>query len=389
MTETVGRPGSERRIRRPGAFGRALKVTAIVFVLVVAGVGVGEYLSSEIGEPTLVVYTYSSLFGGPGTPAFDYVVHTFASAHHVRVDVEYPTGTLFSTLKNQENAPAADLVVGLDEITAPQAEANGLLLPYSPPALADISPGLVHELSPQHGVTPYEWGYLAIDYNTTFATATGGAVAHLTLPELAQNSSWAKELLIEDPIVDITGQEFLVNTVEYYEHVLHQNWTGFWTSLLPNLQQYRPSPSWGDAFGQFTTPPNSPAMVVSYSTDPAYAAYYGQSGQFNSTVTWWNGTAYGWKTIYGVGIVSGTRHLALAQEFVDWLLSGSVQSEIPLNEWEYPANETIPLPPAYAAAVDPSSVVALNAATTPSAVASALPGWVSTYQELANRLLPP
>lgn len=388
MNETEARRGPERHLRRPGSLGRVLKLIAIVFVLVVAGVGVGEYLASTLGEPTLVVYTYSSLFGGPGTPAFEHVFQTFENAHHIHVDVEYPSGTLVSTLLAQANAPAADLVVGLDEITAPQAEAHGLLVPYSPPGLANVSPQLVSEISPDHGVTPYEWGYLAIDYNTSFAAATGGAVAHLTLPELAANSSWAKELLIEDPTVDITGEEFLVNTVEYYEQVLHQNWTDFWTSLLPELQ-HTPAPDWGTAFGEFTTPPNSPAMVVSYSTDPAYAAYYGQAGQYNATVTWWNGTAYGWKTIYGVGIVSGTRHLALAQEFVNWLLSGSVQSEIPLNEWEYPANGTIGLPSVYASALDPSTVVPLNEATTPSAVARSLTGWVTTYQELANRLLPP
>ena len=364
-----------------------LKVVAVAFVVVVAGLGVAAYLSSELGEPTLVIYSYSSLFGGPGTPAFSHVFTTFANAHHVRVDVEYPSGTLVSTLLAQANAPAADLVIGLDEITAPEAEAHGLVIPYAPPGLANISSALLGEISPDHGVIPYEWGYLAVDYNSTFAAATHGAVAQLTLPELAANSSWARQFLTEDPTVDITGEEFLVSTIEYYDNVLHQNWTDFWTALLPQLQ-YEPAPDWGTAFGEFTTPPNSPAMVVSYSTDPAYAAYYGQGGQYNSTVTWWNGTAYGWKTIYGVGIVSGTRHLSLDQEFVDWLLSGSVQAEIPLNEWEYPANRTIGLPSVYAAAVDPSSVVPLNGMTTPQAVASSLPGWVATYQELANRLLP-
>ena len=388
MTAPVGSTEPARRLRRPGSLGRLLKVTAVVFAVVVAGVGVGEYLSSELGEPTLVIYTYASLFGGPGTPAFNFVFNTFANAHHVHLDVEYPTGTLVSTLLAQANAPAADLVIGLDEITAPEAEAHGLVVPYSPPALANVSSDLVNGISPDHGVTPYEWGYLAIDYNTTFAAASHGAVAHLTLPELATNSSWAKQLLIEDPTVDITGEEFLVSTIEYYENVLHENWTDFWTSLLPDLQN-KPAPDWGTAFGEFTTPPHSPSMVVSYSTDSAYAAYYGQSGQYNSTVSWWNGTAYGWQTIYGIGIVSGSRHLALDRAFVDWMLAGGVQAEIPLNEWEYPANETIALPSVYAAAIDPSSVVPLNGAVPPSAVAGSLPGWVTTYQELANRLLPP
>jgi thiamine transport system substrate-binding protein len=377
-----------RRLRAPGRLGRILKVSAVALIVVLAGFGVAEYLASGLGEPTLVVYTYSSLLGGPGSPAFAAVFDTFASAHHVRIDVEFPPGTLASTLLDQANAPAADLVIGLDEITAPQAEAHQLLTPYVPPELANVSPELVNEISPDHGVVPYEYGYLAIDYNMTFYASTHGAIARATFPDFAVNSSWANQLLIEDPTVDITGEEFLVWQIEYYETVLHQSWTGFWNAVLPQLR-YPPAIDWGTAFGEFTAPSNNPSLVVSYSTDPAYWAYYGPSGQYNSTVSWWNGTEYGWRTVYGIGIVSGSRHMTLDQEFENWFLSGAVQNELPTNEWEYPANETVPVPPVFAAALDPSAIVPLNDATTPAQVAASLDGWVSTYQELANRLLPP
>ena len=143
-----------------------MTAAALAVVVVLAGVGVALYVGSILGEPTLVVFTYPSLFGGPGTPAFDAVFAPFEAAHHVRIDVEYPSGTLVSTLLAQANAPAADLVIGLDEITAPQAEAAGLLVPYAPPELANVSPQLVNELSPDRGAVPYEWGYLAFDYTT-------------------------------------------------------------------------------------------------------------------------------------------------------------------------------------------------------------------------------
>ena len=387
MTSTADAHRPTRRLRGPGRLGRVLKVTAVALIVILAGFGVAEYVASTFGEPTLVVYTYSSLFGGPGTSAYSEVFDTFANAHHVRIDVEFPSGNLVSTLLAEANAPAADVVIGLDEITGPEAEAHHLLTPYAPPELANVSPELIGDLSPDDGVVPYEWGYLAIDYNESFYRATGGLVAHATLPDFADNETWANQLLIEDPTVDITGEEFLVWEVEYYEQVLHQNWTSFWTGVLPHLS-YKPAPDWGTAFSEFSTPPGNPGMVVSYSTDPAYAAYYGEAGEFNSTVSWWNGTAYGWRTVYGVGIVSGSRHLTLDQEFENWLLSGTVQSEIPTNEWEYPANETIGLPSVYAAALDPSEIVPLNDGTTPDQVVASLNGWLTTYEELANQLLP-
>ena len=382
MSRVPSAPPRVRRLHRPGQAGRLLVVVALAAGLVLAGVGTFEFVQSEFGGTTLVILTYPSLFNGycGGVPAFGTVFGTFASAHGIRIDVECPAGTLYSALVNQSGAPAADLVIGLDEITAPQADAAHLLIPYAPPALANVSPTLVDEIAPDHSVVPYESGYLAIDYNASFYAATSGAVAHLSLPEVDQNASWARNLLVEDPAEDITGEEFLVWEIEYYTNVLHQEWTDFWTGAPAHTPPL--SDSWSDAFDLFSS--GADQMVVSYATDPAYAAYFGEAGAYNSTVSWWNGTEYGWRSVYGIGIVNGTRHLGLAEEFENWFLSGTVQSEIPTNEWEYPANETVPLPPVFADALPPGPIVALNNYTTPSEVGASISAWVSTWESITS-----
>lgn len=372
-------------MRRPGRIGRGILVLVVAVVVVVATFGAYEFVSTlaPAGEPTLVVYTYPSLFGGVdcGAPAFSTVFGEFESAHHVHIDVECPAGTLLGTLLQQQSSPVADLVIGLDELTTPVAEQDHLLVPYAPPALANVNASLVAELSPDHGAVPYEWGYLAVDYNATFAASTGGAVARATFPDFTSNSTWARGLLTEDPEFDITGQEFLAWQILYYQEVLHESWEPFWSTLwsegLPT-----PAPDWGTAFGEFSASSGGPPMVVSYSTDPAYAAANGEAGSFNSTVSWWNGTAYGWRTIYGIGIVNGSRQLPLDEAFENWFLNGTVQNQIPLNEWEYPANQTIPLPSVYAAAIPPASVVALNVDITPAQIAADLPNWIQEWQSL-------
>jgi thiamine transport system substrate-binding protein len=370
-----------RRLRGPGRARRVLLAVVAVVVVVVAGLGL--YTLANQQTPTLVIYTYASLLGGTNCGAANWstVFGTFESAHHIQIEVECPSGTLASTLLAQQDAPGADLVIGLDELTAPEADADHLLIPYAPPELANVSPTLVQQLSPDDAVAPYEWGYLGIDYNTTFAAETDGAIAHATFPDFVANVTWARQLLLEDPSVDITGEEFLVWEIEYYEHVLHQDWQGFWTNVLPNLPP--PATDWGTAFGEFTSP-GGPEMVSSYTTDPAYAAANGQGGQYNSTVSWWNGTAYGWRTIYGVGIVAGTHHLSLDEQFEDWFLGGTVQSLIPLNEWEYPANSTVELPSVFEAAIDPTSITPLNADTSPAQVAANLTGWVDSWLALST-----
>jgi thiamine transport system substrate-binding protein len=373
------RPSPPRRLRTPGRFGRVLTAVAVVVVVALAGFGLAEYVSSGLGLPTLVIYTYPSLLGGAEcNPAvYSTVFGQFSSSHHIRIELECPAGTLVSTLLQQANAPGADLVIGLDEITTPQAEAHHLLVPYAPPALANVSPEIVSELSPDAGAVPYEYGYLAIDCSAAFANLTHGAVARANFTDFTNNRSWAAQLLTESPEFDITGEEFLVWQILYYEEVLHLNWTTFWVGVRSSLPN--PAPDWGTAFGEFMDAPGTNQMVVSYSTDPAYAAEYGEAGLFNSTVAWNNGTAYGWRTIYGIGIVSGSRHLSLDQQFENWFLSPTVQAEIPLNEWEYPADAAVPLPPVFDAALNTTGVVALNNDTTPATIAADLPGWVDEW----------
>jgi ABC transporter substrate-binding protein (ThiB subfamily) len=385
VTGPIAPPVRRRRLKRPGRLGVALLVIAVAIVLGIATYGTYEFVQSLApgGEPTLVVYTYPSLFGGTdcGAPAFSTVFGAFESAHRVRIEVECPAGTLLSTLLDQRGSAGADLVIGLDELTAPVAEADHLLIPYRPAGLANVPMSLVDELSPEYAAVPYEYGYLAIDYNATFAASTGGAIANSSFVNFTSNATWAKGLLTENPEFDITGEEFLAWQVEFYETVLHQNWTGFWRSAwsegLPT-----PALDWGTAFGEFSQSSGNPPMVVSYSTDPAYAAAYGEAGAFNSTVARWNGIDYGWRTIYGIGIVNGSRQLPLDEEFENWFLNGTVQSEIPENEWEYPANTTTPLPSVFDAAIDPATIVPLNDAVTPAEVAAALPGWISEWVSL-------
>jgi thiamine transport system substrate-binding protein len=386
----MGVPDGERaaspRRRLPGTAGRVVAAVAIAAIVAVAGYGVYAYEvgANPSGEPTLVVYTYGSLFTGTNQTASvnSAVFGAFERAHHVHVQVVHPPGTLVGTLLSEANAPVADLVIGLDEVTAPAAAAHHLLIPYASPGLSSVPSSLVREIAPDHSVTPYEYGYLAFDYNRSFYDATGGAVANASFEQIAANATWASNLMIEDPTVDITGEEFLLWQIEYATTVQHANWTEFWKAVDPHV---RTAPDWTSAFAQFSTPPNNPGMVVSYSVDPAYQSYFGAPPTFGATVAHSNGISYGWKTIYGVGIVAGTRHLSLDQQFVDWFLSGTVQSKIPTNEWEYPANASIPLPPEFALAVPPSSITALNDGVTPATIAADLPGWLSEWQAVANQ----
>jgi thiamine transport system substrate-binding protein len=370
-----------------------LLVVAVALVVIVAAYATYGYENTQKGGTTLVIYTYSSLLGGGcnaqnSSSNLSEALAPFEQKYHVTLELECPAGTLASTLISEKNSPVADLVIGLDEVTTPQAEAAGVLVPYASPALADIPADLVNEVSPDHAVTPYEWGYLGIDYCQGFDNASGGAIAHLNLTELATNSTLARNLIVEDPTVDIVGEEFLLWESQFYSQVLHQDWKPWWSAVAPRMSTVD---SWDTGDLEYSCAPGTPQMFVSYLTDAAYATYtgvYGPSGSVNSTASWWGGTAYDWKTIYGVGIVRGTSHLTLDEEFINWFLGGTLQAQLPTLEWEYPANSTVTMSPAaaaaYASALDPSTVHALNDGITPAEIAANLPNWLDEWQTTIN-----
>lgn len=370
-------------LRRSPRLPRLLAVAAVVVVVIVAGYATYGFVQEQAtaGEPTLVVYAYSSLLGGCSSALTQTLFAAFGNAHGVHVELDCPSGTLVSTLLAERNAPVADVVIGLDEITGPEAEANGLLVPYASPALTHVNATLAAELSPDAALTPYEWGYLAFDYKPSFDAETGGAVGTANFSAFAANTTWASNLIVEDPTVDITGEEFLLWEIAYYTTVLHGDWTSFWRAIDPYVTV---APDWSTAFGDYAASAGSPGVVVSYSTDPAYAAGTGAPGTINATVSWNGSTGYGWRTVYGLGIVNGSRQTALDRAFVDWFLSSQVQYQIPANEWEYPANDTTPLPTSFQYAVNPLTIVPLNDAVGPSTIVASLPGWLETWQTIAN-----
>ena len=377
----------ERPLRRPGRWGRVVIAVAIVVVVAVAGIGIYQYYQAHAGPTPLVIYTYPGLLGSTscGGPPFQGILANFSEAQHISMpQVVCPSGTLVQTLAAQASSPSADLVIGLDEVTAPQAESLGLLIPYTSPQLSVINASVVTYLSPGHYVTPYEYGFLGIDYTNDFANSTGGAIASSSLVNLTTNHSWARALAYEDPLTDIVGEEFLVWTVEFYEHVLHENWTDFWRSVLPYATD---AGDWSTAFTTNFVQLRSNPLVVSYTTDPASSGYYGEGDFFNTTVSHWNGQLYSWETVYGLGIVAGSKNVALDEAFINYFLNGSVQSQIPLNEWEYPANETVPLPAIYAPLLPPASIRALNqfmVGESASAITANLTAWQTTWENLVG-----
>lgn len=368
------------------------KIGVIIVTLIVVGAVIGyvlyqRELSAGSGNSgnrsTLVIYTYNSLFqyGANPNQTMNIVFKAFESMYNVNIVIDYPSAGLLSTLLTQKSKPQADIVIGLTNVEEPAAVSNGLLIPYNVSGDNNIPGWLTSDLSTHHYLTPYEYSYLSIDYMMNFYNETKGEIAHSNFQNFT-NGTWAKNLIVENPTTSITGENFLIWQIAYYQYVLHQsNWESWWSSVKNKVTVEK---GWSSAFNLFTTAGTPQQAVVSYATDPAYEMYnnsvYNATMQYNATLSENNGSIYGWNTIYGIGIVNGSKNINLDKAFINWFLSGTVQNQIPLNEWEYPANSTVHLPSVYRYAVNSDNVISLNNYMTRTEISVNLNTWLEDWQ---------
>lgn len=352
----------------------------VALIIIVAGFAIYySKLNSSSGDKTLTIYTYSSFmaYGSNKTQAYNTVFGAFEQQYGVKIIVKTPSAGLLNTLTSQKSNPQADIVIGLTNMNGVQAAGRGLLVNYTPPADSYLNSSLLNEMgSASNYVTPYEYSYLGIDYNRSFTGPVNFTPSFANLTTITN----ASNLLLENPTTDDTGLGFLLWEIAYYTYVLNENWTKWWNETKPYTTGYIYD-SWDTAFGYFGTGLHT-NLLVSYLTDPAYNSYFGYGNGTGSSVVYHDGNAYGWRTIYGIGIVNGSKNLQLDREFVNYFLSPHVQNEVPTNEWMYPANTTITLPPSFSILPDQGNIIPLNNYVTASDIATNIQTWETQWQLL-------
>ncbi len=85
-------------------------------------------------------------------------------------------------------------------------------------------------------------------------------------------------------------------------------------------------------------------MVVSYASSPAAEVVFATTPLTDSPIGSILGPGTCFRQIEFVGILKGTRHLALAEKFVDFMLGQQFQEDMPLQMYVYPVNPAAKLP---------------------------------------------
>ncbi|MGC9139018.1 thiamine ABC transporter substrate-binding protein [Athalassotoga sp.] len=322
------------------------KVAIFAIVLLMAIAGFAE---------TLTIYTYSSFVSGIGNE----IKPIFEKMYDCKINfVSMSSGSLVARLILEKSNPKADVVIGLSQSQIPEVLDQNLLIPYKPTNIASVV-NKSFLIDPLYRVIPFDYGALAIDYSKSLKNPPK------TFDDLL-SSQYSHTLVIEDPRTSTTGLDFLLWTIAIYG----DKWQDYWQKLMPTIKTV--TSGWDTAFQMLEN--GEAKMMVSFATDEAYNYYYYKGSDIGVVIP--NDEAY--VMVEYAGIVKGTKHLSLAQKFIDFVLSKDFQSAVPLNQWMYPVTD-VSLPQVF---IEHAPVITKTVTIPMGEIKTSLSKWINEWTQI-------
>jgi thiamine transport system substrate-binding protein len=271
-------------------------------------------------------------------------------------------GEALNKLILSRDAPLADLFFGVDNTFLSRALDSDVFVAYDSPQLVNLAEDV--KLDSENRLIPVDVGYVNINADKGWFEERG-----LPLPQTLEDLAlpeYAGLLVVQNPAASSPGLAFLLATIGHFGE---DGYLNFWSALREN--DVLITDGWSEAyFEQFTVGSGGAGdrpLVVSYSTSPPADVLYASDGRTEPASVNINAPDGTFRQIEFVGIIQGTEQQALAEKFVDFMLSDSFQEDLPLQMFVYPVSETAELPelfvqfaetPADPASVDPAAIEA-------------------------------
>jgi thiamine transport system substrate-binding protein len=220
----------------------------------------------------------------------------------------------------------ADIILGIDQNMAGRLFESNLLEPYRPNGSENILSELI--LDPEFRLTPLDYSYFAIVYDSEKIKAAPKSLQELT------NPNFAGSLILIDPRTSSPGLGFFIWVKEVYG----PSWRDYWQHLKPSILTI--AEGWSTAYGLFTS--GEAPMVLSYTTSPGYHLEYENSDRYKAAI-FQDGHIL---QIEAAGILKSAKNLHNAKLFMDFVLDPGFQNIIPLTNWMYTVID-IPLPDSF------------------------------------------
>ncbi|MEW5813935.1 MAG: thiamine ABC transporter substrate-binding protein, partial [Spirochaetota bacterium] len=312
---------------------------------------------SAIGQE-LTIYAYDSFVSewGPGVK----VIPKFEKQLDIKVTIQSAgdANQVLSKAILEKDSPAADIIIGIDNNMLAKALRSGILDSYKSPNVRNIPQNLIFDKT--YHVTPFDYGYFSIIYDTQKISEPPRSLEDLTKPE------YRKSLILMDPRTSSPGLGFLLWTIAIYG----DNFVDYWKRLNPSILTI--TEGWDTGYGLFTS--GEAPLVLSYTTSPAYHVEYEKTTRYQAVVF----TEGNYMQIEGMGILKKCKNRKAAEKFIDFMLTEDFQSEIPLTNWMFPVNPSIKLPESFSYAPKTGKALLLDSEKIKTGYDTWIQQWVET-----------
>jgi thiamine transport system substrate-binding protein len=202
---------------------------------------------------------------------------------------------------------------------------------------------------------------------------------NLTVPQSLEDLTkpeYEGLLVVENPATSSTGLAFLLATVAHFG----DSFTEYWQALKDNdvvvVDGWETAyyTSFSGSSGRGPQP-----MVVSYGTSPAAEVIFAETPPSDAQTASILGPDTCFRQIEFVGILKGTKQRALAEKFVDFMLSKQFQEDVPLQMFVYPVLPEAALPDEFTKyAQAPEQTAALS----PEEIAANRDRWIQAWTDV-------
>jgi len=282
--------------------------------------------SADSSPRTLTVMSHDSF------AVSEDVVTAFEQANNVKVQFLYAgdAGTALNKAVLAKDNPLADVFYGVDNTFLSRALDEGIFEAYDSPALKNISPQF--QLDPEKRALPVDYGDVCLNYDIAFL-ADHGVTPPSSLEDLLQEE-YKSLTVVENPATSSPGLAFLLATIGHFGE---DGYLEYWQGLKAN--DVKVVDGWETAYyTDFTRAGGTRPIVVSYSSSPAFEVIYADPPVTEPPTAAVVADETCFRQIEFVGILAGTHNRALAEKWIDYMLSTDFQEDMPLQMFVFPVN---------------------------------------------------
>ncbi|MDZ4159955.1 MAG: thiamine ABC transporter substrate-binding protein [Anaerolineaceae bacterium] len=327
---------------------------------------------AAVGTETLTVMTHDSF------AVSESVMAAFEQHNNVKVQflLSGDTGSALNRAILARESPLADVFYGVDNTFLSRALEADLFEVYNSPLLESIPAEF--RMDEHNRALPVDYGDVCINYDKAFfeerSLAVPQSLEDLTKPE------YRGLLVVQNPATSSPGLAFMLATVAEFGET---GFLDYWRRLRAN--EVTVVNDWEVAYyTQFSASSGRgpQPMVVSYSSSPAAEVVFAPEPMDEAPTASITAPGTCFRQVEFVGILSGTPKRALAEKFVNFLLSVAFQEDLPLQMFVYPVNPAASLPDVFirhaAAATQPARLDAV-------AIAANRDAWIEAWDEVVLR----